>query len=332
MKYYLIILLNIVLYATTSAQLKVYNPGAEQGPKQFTGQFGDNDGIYVFEDGRFALYGYATFVLGNYTLNDSLIEFQPDFPDLFSVYGYDNPELKEQTKLMFQGFEEGGNYMQFGQQAARLVFHENASSFTSPYIHDTTAMLNQFAFYTDTLELPDNSLVVKNKWQFTNNGYNDFIFVFNKPSRYHLPFQGKLFRTNDNKIVLQTSANFGSRLLPFTPKDEISSWDEVLNWKNALSAATMNSEFIYANSFYNTITFDPEQYRLDDKTNLYIAKSNREQHADIKTESYEDTRFIKKYVKLNPTDTLKVDLKTIHLDPESIFNMPSDSGESSPPY
>ncbi|GEM_PF-3330266 len=41
MKYYLIILLNIVIYATTSAQLKVYNPGAEQGPKQFTGQFGD---------------------------------------------------------------------------------------------------------------------------------------------------------------------------------------------------------------------------------------------------------------------------------------------------
>lgn len=332
MKY---IVITLILFSTTMkmyAQHNPWKPVSENWKEEIAGQYGGNDGILLFEDGRFALYGYATFIMGSYTMDNNVLEFKPDVPDLYAIYAFQNPKLKDQTQIMFQGFQEGENYVQFDGHKPQLVFNKNANCFDWPFVYTTSSPLDQIAFYFKTSEhdrYAFSALLKENQWLFKNKDYNDFIFIFNKPIRYYTPFKGMLFETEDKERVLQVSENFGDRFLPLKVQKTMDEWEEVLQLKRVMDTSSLDTNAIYANEDYNITSFDPEQYILDDKTNLFIDTLNTEKDAEKKTQSFHDTRFLRKYVRLTSTDKKELDINKLGANLESIFYTTCEEPEKS---
>lgn len=312
------------------AQHTAYQPKGENWRQQIAGRYGSSDGILLFEDGRFALYGYATFILGSYNLNEDILEFKPDVPDLYSVFAAPNPALKDKTRIMFQGFQEGENYVQFDSGIPQQVFNTDANCFDWPFVYNPGAAATQFTFTLHVNEqdsYPMLSNLKENQWQFVQEGYNDLIFVFNKPTRYYLPFQGKLFRSEDGSIALRVSENFGERFLPFTPKSEVNEWEETLQMQKEMDGSS--ADVLYANDYYNMQQIDTMQYTLDQRSNLYIDRLNTEEGTLVETTDYHDTRFLRKYVKLKVVRKADVDIDKYAVNKKSIFYTTCEEPEKS---
>jgi hypothetical protein len=68
----------------------ISNIAIAQNTKSISGSYsqGSRGGITIYEDGTFALYGYATLVFGVYKFENEDISFTPDIPkQAFSIIG-----------------------------------------------------------------------------------------------------------------------------------------------------------------------------------------------------------------------------------------------------
>ena len=85
----------MVMAISVSAQRKVYLQQGENQEryKEISGRYGSNDGICLFEDGTFMLYGYATAVFGHYGFEKDYLLFYTDKQDLFEIYAHQDPSL-----------------------------------------------------------------------------------------------------------------------------------------------------------------------------------------------------------------------------------------------
>ncbi|WP_260264066.1 hypothetical protein [Elizabethkingia ursingii] len=68
MKYRIALIFTLLYTLNVFAQENKKDPRYEQ----YSGGYGSNDGIYLFEDGRFILYGYATAVFGEYSIDKDI--------------------------------------------------------------------------------------------------------------------------------------------------------------------------------------------------------------------------------------------------------------------
>ena len=203
--------------------LSMHSSFAQQrtNEKQYVGRYGYNDGVCLFEDGQFLLYGYATAVFGRYTINDDKIQFYPDRRDLFEVYGTQNPQIEgEQSRYQFMGFEEGDTFAQFDQDSIRRVFNVDANCFNYPYSMERT----QLAEYIFLMDQTEDASTFKT-FHFANiAAYNDFILVYNKIGEQHQDFVGRL---EGNILKL---SNYGGED-GYKKREEDTEWDEILQWK-----------------------------------------------------------------------------------------------------
>ncbi|PVH23951.1 hypothetical protein DC487_15990 [Sphingobacterium corticibacter] len=310
------------------AQHRVLSP---QNNQDIAGQYGSSDGVLLFENGRFALYGYATFVLGSYAITKNGIDFTPDVPPLFAVYGFHNPALGDGVQMMFQGFEEGGTYVMFDDEKPQPIFNQDANCFDWPFVYHRENKPHSITFNLNKDEYDDafGDLTIDNHWQFANDQYNDFIFVFNKPTRYYLPFKGLLQETTEEVKFLQVSANFGDRLLPFTPKEEVNEWAEIVQMENRSDISAQDQEAVYANERYNMVGLESENYAWDENSNLLVDTLNTEEESEFRATTYHDTRFLKKYVSIKATRKTNLDISSLQPSTNSIFFTSCEESEKS---
>lgn len=203
--------------------------------KQYIGRYGYNDGVCLFEDGQFLLYGYATAVFGRYQFQDDKILFYPDRRDLFEVYGTQNPQIKgEQSRWQFMGFEEGETFVQFDQDSIYRVFNADANCFSYPYSTNRTQPVE----HINLMDQPEDSSIFKT-FHFANTAaYNDFVLVYNKMDKAYEDFTGRL---EDNVLKL---SNYGGED-GYKKQDEDTEWDEILQWKAQYGAMVADLEHSY---------------------------------------------------------------------------------------
>ncbi|AJW62033.1 hypothetical protein VO54_00544 [Elizabethkingia miricola] len=74
MRYRIILILSL-LYA-----LNIFAQEKKKDPRyiQYARGYDSNDGVYLFDDGTFILYGYATAVFGEYNFDKDVLLFFPE--------------------------------------------------------------------------------------------------------------------------------------------------------------------------------------------------------------------------------------------------------------
>src|SRR5690606_28743770 len=103
--------------------------------RQISGRYGRNEGICVFEDGTFMLYGYATAVFGHFNFQNDRLLFYPDKPELFEVYGTLNKSLSDSTRINFVQFDGAERtFVKLGKESTRQVFNDGADCFDGPFV------------------------------------------------------------------------------------------------------------------------------------------------------------------------------------------------------
>lgn len=272
--------------------------------KQLSGRYGNNDGICLFEDGSFMLYGYATMVPGKYVFEKELLHFYPDRPELFELYAAQNKSIGNRSRMNFLGFEEGKTYVRFNQDSARRVFNDLANCFSAPYVYEPEQVPGQITL----------SHVRENEWDESSSGtassvfdiekgWNDFILIYNEPQRYYEPFVAIVEKSGD-KQVLKLSENFGDRgiVKQVMDEDEQKQWQEILAVKAEYALMhTARQREIFANRHYKIFYHaDPLAYDYDKNTNQYISKGAKDNEDYYRNNQYNDDRYLLKYSKLAP--------------------------------
>lgn len=272
--------------------------------KQLSGRYGNTDGIFLFDDGSFMLYGYATMVPGKYVFEKEMLHFYPDRPELFELYATQNKSIGYGTRMNFLGFEEGKTYIRFNRDSARRVFNDLANCFSAPYVYEKEQVPGQITL----------SHVRESEWEETGagtassvfdieKGWNDFILIYNEPQRYYEPFVAIVEKSGD-KQILKLSENFGDRGIAkqVMDEDEQKQWQEILAMKAEYSLMqTARQKEIFANRHYKIFyQADSPAYSYDKNTNRYISKWAKDNEEYYRNNQYNDDRYLYKYSKLAP--------------------------------
>ncbi len=125
-------ILSLSFMVPASAQNIPVMLSAKDRYKAVCGRYGSMDGICLFDDGRFMLYGYATAVFGHYTFEKDYVLFVPDKPERFGIYAWKNKSIGDSTRLYFWGFEEGNTFVQFDKQAVKRYLTKMPIALTRP--------------------------------------------------------------------------------------------------------------------------------------------------------------------------------------------------------
>ena len=275
--------------------------------KQLSGRYGNNDGICLFEDGSFMLYGYATMVPGKYRFEKELLHFYPDRPELFELYAAQNKSIGEKTRMNFLGFEQGKTYVRFNRDKAKRVFNDLANCFSAPYVYESENVPAQITLsHVSENEWEEKEAGTRSSVFDIEKGWNDFILIYNEPQRYYEPFVAIVEKSGDEQ-VLKLSENFGDRgiVKQVMDEDEKKQWQEILAMKAEYALMqTARQKEIFANRHYKIFyQADPPAYTYDKNTNLYVsawAKDNEDYYRD---NQYNDDRYLYKYSKLAPVKT-----------------------------
>lgn len=259
----------------------------QMSTKNLVGRYGGTDGVCLFEDGQFLLYGYATAVFGRYTIKKDHIFFYPDKPDLFQLFGYNNPQIRG-TYLTFVGFEEGETFARFDNDSTYRVFNEDANCFDPPFVKIRKNVPQSIALtaYTD-----QDSSAYEN-WYYANEaGYNDFLLIYSKPRQEYQDFIGQI-----NGNALKLSNYGGDQGYPKNKEDR--EWDDIILMKKQYNESLARKDIVLVNKHYATFFVDLSEYRLDTINNQYVVNNPKDNEEYFENSPYQDNRYLRKYVKI----------------------------------
>ena len=295
--------LNLLLLLMLPVLACAQKPTKDMDYKKYTGRYGGSEGICLFDDGRFLLYGYATAVFGDYIIAGDALLFSPDKMDRLEVYGYQNKSLKKGIRANFIGFERGGpTFLELGKSGWQRVFNENPNCFSGPFVYEAAVVPAQIGFFALARSTDEDAAKNGELWSFDNDAtYNDFILVYHAPKREYEDFQGRIL-TREGQRFIQLSNYGGDKGYPLHPAED-SQWAEMLDWKKqagGTGATGLNTA--YANQHYRVFPeLSLSNYKFDQKRNLYVKNSGNNNDEEYYSQNeYQDDRAIRKYVKLVP--------------------------------
>lgn len=290
--------------------------------KQASGRYGGNEGLCLFEDGTYLLYGYATAVFGTYSFEKDYLLFAPDKTELFEVYATQNKSIGTQAKINYIGFEGNGRcFLQLDKGAVRQVFNDDANCFDAPFV---AAEKQSPASFVLSAALSDHRPpVAANVYAYENTGlYNDFIFLYHAPRREYAPFSASLYQSGPGEILIKLSNYGGDKgyRKQNADEDEQKQWQEVLDMKEEyrVSKSAMENG-ILANEHYNIFMPDLKTYNFDKAQNLYTSKTAKDNEAYFQQNPYHDDRYLHRYVKLLPKTKSKDTAVKAGKESKSIF-------------
>lgn len=289
--------------------------------KQVVGRYGANEGICLFEDSTFLLYGYATAIFGYYRFEAERLLFYPHKPERFEVYGTHNKSIGKDVKINFVNFEGNGRtFFQPGADSVRQVFNDEANCFDAPFVVQESKIP---AAFTLSAEVPDHELSPgDNAYYYENTGlYNDFMIVYYPSKRIYEPFSAAFYK-EEGQVLLRLF-NFVTEKGYYkneADEDENKQWTEVLEMKVQYDAGReMIKEGTFANEHYNTFWPHLQAYDFDQALNLYVSKDAAANEAYFKDNPYNDDRYLRRFVPLLPKTKSKLNTSGIPLTNTSIF-------------
>lgn len=289
--------------------------------QQYAGKYGSNSGIYLFDDGQFMMFGYATMVFGTYLFEKDYLLFTTDKPALFEVYAHSNPSHGDSVRINFTRFQEGNNFVQFDNNTPQRVFNQHANCFDPPYVYEAAKVPHTFTLAALLPEGGEGKEAPNTFWSYqVEKGLNDFVFVHNPPKRVYEDFGGMLVKTEDGDALVLS--NYGGRN-GYPKNTEMNKEDQawVLSIKKEYNDAKKEDKGIaYGNKHYH---FFPEAdlstYTFDAASNQYISKQATENEDYYRSNQYNDDRYLRKYVKLQPATMRKEGFNTDNVAAGSIF-------------
>ncbi|TWF32556.1 hypothetical protein FHW36_11583 [Chitinophaga polysaccharea] len=288
----------LILSMTVCAQ----NNSKDTRYKRYTGKYGGNSGICLFEDGQFLMYGYATMVFGTYRFEKDYLLFTPDKPDIFEVYAHRHPNYGDSVRINFVGFQQGKTFLQFDNDIAHPVFNENANCFDPPYVYEAARGPRAFTLAAILPEARWNREDAGISWTYqVNKDFNDFILVHNEPKRQYENFSG-MVRKNEDGETLQLSNYGGKEGYQKNEPADNDEWQRVLTMKQEYEASKQgNADTGYANRHYHAFPeVDLANYTFDPASNQYISKQAADNEQYFRSNQYNDDRYLRKYVKIQP--------------------------------
>ena len=298
--------------------------------KSTSGMYGKsgNSGIYIYDDGTFALFGYATLVIGKYTLNDNQINFVPDISKrVFTFLGRKNPKIKKGVKLTFSGnfLNDGPTYIKFDNDSLVPVFDEDYNAGASDYV-------SQLSYYPKTITLAQNT--VNHLYRYNTNSisldsnYNDLLLFYNNTISAQKPFSAT-FKIDNGKTVLQ------SRWGEFK-KYEAGSDTEfetfLTNYQNQaikdkdVRVFYFNDQLKTAKGFNHLSEefsiFDINNYVLDEASNKFIHKDIYKKgmdYSNVIVINYHDESYILKYDNIEVNEQTLTDFGNVKVGVKALF-------------
>ncbi|MCX2454191.1 preprotein translocase subunit SecD [Pedobacter sp. PLR] len=304
MKSLITLLVSLLLLNSASAQHQT----KDVRYKKYAGHYGNTSGISLFEDGTYLLYGYATGVFGTYKFEKDYLLFYPDQQELFEVFAHQNPALRDSTRINFLGFERGGKtFAKFDQDSLRKVFNDDVNCLNAPFVYQKAGQTKNIILSRLPEEAAKPNVAIESSRHYHNaSGYNDFILVHNAPKREYEDFSAMIIpaKTGD---VIKLSNYGGDEGYPKQNKEEQARWKEILEWKSQYDQSKgVKKNEVYANKHYNTFPEpDSSKYHYDSRSNQYTDSSDQENSAYYKQNQYNDPRYLRKYIKLQPETKLK---------------------------
>lgn len=301
---------------SVSAQRKGYLPQGENQEryKEISGRYGSNDGICLFEDGTFMLYGYATAVFGHYGFEKDYLLFYTDKQDLFEIYAHQDPSLGAGTKMAFVGFEDGNTYVKFDKDSVQQVFNDDANCFSSPFVYEKNTFPRSISLYAAE-NSQDDSLA---SWNYQNDkGFNNFVLVHNKARREYEDFSGALYKNEDNQLVIQLS-NYGGED-GYKKQESDHEWNDIMMMKNEYLTSFKSRDFMLVNKHYGTFERDLSTYRLDKFTNQYMRQDDPDNDAYYEDNVYQDDRILSQFLKQNLMDRVMKGREELVFSDSTIF-------------
>ncbi|MBZ4189642.1 hypothetical protein [Niabella beijingensis] len=302
--------------------------------KSMQGRYGGtSDGICLFADSTFLLYGYATMVFGKYALEKELLSFYPDRPEqVFSVYARSDQSIKG-IRMAFGGFEEGATFIRFDDHPVQRVFNEHANCFAAPFVWDTTYRPGQIGL-SHRMDAPwrgEQSEKEPGSYRIPVKE-NDYILVYNKPDRHHDPFKGRI-TTKEGITLLQTTLTSRS----FEKQEEAdNNWQEIMQQKAAYDPTDRNDAIIYVNNHYRpSEEIDTAAYIYDTASNQYISRQvfDKEQNYRLyENNDYNSDDVLRKYTRVRLIPVEQKDPLPGKTDTRSLFYTTCEEPEKSYRY
>ncbi|WP_312336856.1 hypothetical protein [Sphingobacterium sp.] len=299
----LLVFISIILMKKNSMaqQITHYLPNDKDRAKKISGQYGDNSGICLFEDGKFMLFGYATLVFGSYVFEKDYLLFYPDEIPLFQLYAYRNPRLTDSIRIDFIGFEQEKTFVQFENNSPNQVFNDKANCFSPPFIYQEPKIFQSLKFAALRQNVDQDTTY--QVFQYTNEGkFNDFLAIYNKPQRARQNFSAYLYLAEDKKLAIRLS-NYGGekgflRENQADPTQEY--WSEKLHMKQEYErAGAIEPLEIYCNPHYTIFYPDLSEYVLDSVKQQYIITSAKDNEDYFTENPTQDDRYLMKYTRQN---------------------------------
>ncbi|WGQ10087.1 hypothetical protein QG516_00265 [Pedobacter gandavensis] len=112
-----------------------------------------------------------------------------------------------------------------------------------------------------------------------------------------------MISSSKNAEVIKLSNYGGTEGFQKNGPEEKKQWQEILEWKNQYDQSKgLNKNAVYANKHYHTYPeIDMAKYSYNAKSNQYSDQSDQENDAYYKQNQYNDARYLRKYLKLQPS-------------------------------
>lgn len=325
MKNYLLIL---ILLTATPAFAQIEN-NMKKNTSGMYGQ-GSQGGIYVYDDGTFALFGYATLVWGKYTLTDNHINFIPDIPkQAFTVLGRKNPNIKGGVKLTFTRafLDDGPTYLKLDNDSLMNTFEENYDGGASDYV-------SNLPYHPKTISLAQNT--VNHLYRYNTNSfkldsaYNDFLLFYHRTISEQRPFSATI-KTEKGKTVLES--HWGEFRKHESGKD--TEFETFLNNYKKQALKDKDVKVFYFNDQLKTAKgfnhlseefsiFDINNYVLDEASNKFIRKDIYKKGTDYSNalvSDYHDESYILKYDNIDVDEQTLTDFGEVKVGTQALFKV-----------
>lgn len=242
--------------------------------------------LFVLENENYAITYFGGIQTGKWKLTkENTYMFTPNSQkSKFELFGRHNKDLKDNTKVFFNGFENNQTFIQLRKTKEETyimqqVFNTDANCFSFPYVHTFNTIANSISMMYKNYNEDGNPII-----SFKNpEGYNDFVANFIQvDSHESRPFFASF---KDDKLYFKND--------DYSQRTSIDNESEDIKFiKKFIDKEVNKDTTIYLNPSYNTFgQLDSEEEDQDIHEHHVF---NKQKNAFINTEYYiEGEEFIK---------------------------------------
>lgn len=292
-------------------------------------QAGSNGGVYIYDDGSFALFGYATLVLGTYVVDSKKIHFTPYIPKQpFTVMGRKNTANKQGTTITFSGsfVGDGPTYISLDNNVITPIFDKNNPGGDPYYMVKLKKSPKIITLYLNS----QRNYSQNNTYTYIlDPKYNEYLFYYKANISEQQPFTGTIESSKEGKTLKTQWGDFG-KVESKIDKE----WDDfILEYKKNEAKNRNKTQFYYNDRLKSATgsdqlteqfsTFDIKNYTLDIASNKFIRKNiykKTTNYTKAIVPDYHNEDYILQYNGLPLSSTKMTNFETAKISSKALIN------------